>query len=1128
MGIDLLFLGLIIEQQPLNSKIIYTCLLYSILSFLNCKNDNSKTPDAEVGKANTSSLFNLLPPSQTNVDFINKLEEGLNTNVLMYEYFYNGGGLATGDFNGDDLPDIYFTSNMGTNTFYLNKGNLQFEDITKLSGAGGRRGPWKTGVSVVDINGDNRLDIYLCYSGALPELKRANQLFINQGNNANGIPVFEEKAAEYGLASKGFSNQSYFFDYDRDGDLDMLLLNHNPKSLPVLNEKTTAEKMAEDDPYRGVRLFRQEDNGRFKDFTLKSGINGSSLSYGLGIGIADLNQDGWPDFYVSNDYTIPDYLYINNQDGTFDNQLQNSLRYNSHFSMGNDIADLNNDTWSDIITLDMLPEDNERQKLLMAPDNYSKFDLNVRSGFYYQYMRNMLQLNNGNGTFSEIGQLAGISNTDWSWAVLAADYDNDGWKDLYITNGYHRDYTNLDFINFMNDFVAKKGRLQREDVLEIISNMPASDVVNYMFENNHLSFTNKTKDWGLDYTSNSNGAAYADLDNDGDLDLIVNNINKPAFIFQNESQKSSNNHFLKIKLNGLGKNTQGIGAQIRIYHKGNIQQLEQYTSRGYLSAVDPVLHFGLGESEKIDSLIVLWPNGKRQKVENIEGNQTIALAEKNAIALSDRVNQTPTIFTKIDSKINFKNKEEPFRDFDRQLLLLSELSHQGPCLTKGDLNGDGLEDVFIGGSKGQAGAIYFQQKNKQFRLQNTTVFNEDQNREDTDAAIFDANNDGHLDIYVASGGYHNFSPSSEVLQDRIYYNDGKGRFSKNNNALPAFFESTSCIAVNDFNKDGYPDIFVGARLVPGRYPEIPSSALLINDGQGHFSNQIETLAPGLKNHGMITDAEWIDLNGDDQKDLVVIGEWLPLSVFIVSDGKLENKTADYFDKEYSGWWNTIEVADFNNDQRPDLLVGNMGLNTQFKVSKSEPAELYYKDFDKNGSVDPLFCFYVQGKSYPYVTRDELVKQLSYLRPKFNNYKSYANVGIMDIFKQNEMSDAMHLIADHAETSLFLNTNDKFKFQPLPKEAQYAPVTATKSFDFDNDGNLDILLCGNNSHIKLRLGSIEANYGTLLLGQGNGTFEYKTQAQSGLNIKGDVKDILQIDDLLFFGINQGQITNYKIN
>ncbi len=1090
---------------------------------ITCKNDTSDTPSSS-----NSKLFTLLPPQQTGITFNNILKEGLNTNVLMYEYFYNGGGVAAGDFNGDDLIDLYFTSNMDDNKFYLNKGNFKFEDITAESGASGREGPWKTGVALVDINGDNRLDIYMCYSGSLPDRKRMNQLFINQGNDPSGIPKFKDEAAKYGLNSPAFSNQSYFFDYDRDGDLDMLLLNHNPKSLPVLNEVSTKKMMAEDDVFRGLRLFRQ-DEGVFKDITTQAGIVGSPLSYGLGLGISDVNEDGWADFYVSNDYTVPDYLYINNQDGTFTDKLKESVTHNSHFSMGNDIADLNNDGRQDIVTLDMLPEDNARQKLLMAPDNYAKFDLNVRSGFHYQYMRNMLQINHGNGTFSEIGQLAGISNTDWSWAALAADYDNDGWKDLYITNGYHRDYTNLDFINFMNDFVEKKERLQRADVVEIINNMPASDVVNYMFQNDNLQFKNVTKSWGLHHITNSNGAAYADLDNDGDLDLIINNINKPASIFRNEQQINTNNNFLQIKLKGADLNTLGLGAQISIFYDNQQQKIEQQPSRGYISAVSPVLHFGLGDYGKIDSLIVIWQTGKSEKLANIQANQTIILEEKNATAKPIFQQKNTPVFSEISSPINYTNPKQTIRDFDRQPLLLCEFSHQNPCMEKGDLNGDGLEDVVIGGGAGEAAKVFLQTKNKKFKLIQNADFEQDKSIEDAAIAIFDANVDGHEDLYIASGGYHDFTPNDPRLADRLYLNDGRGNFSKSSDALPKIYESNSTLAIGDFNADGHADVYVGARVQPGAYPQAPASALLVNDGTGKFTNQIAEIAPELEQYGMITDAIWLDVNGDKKQDLVVIGEWLPVSIFVNENGKLTNRTNEYFDKKYTGFWRTLEVADVNKDGKPDLIAGNIGNNTQFKVTNDEPAEMYYKDFDENGSIDPMFCFYIQGKKYPYVTRDELVKQLAPLRSQFTDYASYADVGMTDIFPKKTLNDAKILKINHTPTTLFLsNSNGKFTTQKLPIEAQYAPVNAIQVLDFDQDGNQDLLLCGNESQTKLRLGSLTANYGVLLRGDGVGAFDYVPQMESGFTLRGDVRDVILIDDVLFFGINNGKLTSYKLN
>ncbi|MDR0793470.1 MAG: CRTAC1 family protein, partial [Chitinophagaceae bacterium] len=598
-------------------------LLGVFIALSACKNKNADD--------DANPLFTLLSADSTHVAFSNTLTEAPNTNVLMYEYFYNGGGVAVGDLNGDGLEDIYFSGNMVDCKLYLNRGDMHFEDITDIAGVAGRSGPWKTGVTIADVNGDGKLDIYLCYSGKVRAEHRVNQLFINEGNDAQGIPRFSEQAAQYGLADSSYSTQAYFFDYDRDGDLDLLLLNHNPDNLPILNEEKTAELLLKPDPNTGPKLFRN-DNNHFTDVTAQSGISNSALSYGLSAAIADIDQDGWPDIYISNDYTVPDYLYINNRDGTFTNKIQTYLGHISQFSMGDNVADINNDGLPDIFTLDMLPEDNRRQKLLLAPDNYDKFDLSVKSGFYYQYMRNMLQINNGNGTFSEIGQLAGISNTDWSWAPLFADFDNDGKKDLFVTNGYLRDYTNMDFTRYyMNDYIRRKGRINREDVFHMLDSIPSSNISSYLFKNNgNFSFSDVSKQWGIRSTSNSNGAVYADLDNDGDLDLIVNNINQPAFIYRNETSKQLNKNYLAIKLKGANANTQGIGAKVYVYTKNNLQYQEQMPARGYQSTVSAVLHFGLDTNRIADSVRIIWQSGKTQSLTGVRSNQTITLEESNA------------------------------------------------------------------------------------------------------------------------------------------------------------------------------------------------------------------------------------------------------------------------------------------------------------------------------------------------------------------------------------------------------------------------------------------------------------------------------------------------------------------
>ena len=1105
-------------------RLFINCFSFFLL-FVSCKSESKNA-----GQENTGSpLFTLLPADSTHISFSNDLLEGPNTNVLIYEYFYNGAGVAIGDVNGDNLEDIYFTGNMSDNKLYLNKGNMQFDDITSPAGVMNRAAPWRTGVTIADVNGDGKRDIFVSYSGKVRGANRISQLFINQGNDANNIPHFNEEAQQYGLADSSYSTQAYFFDYDRDGDLDMLALNHNPNNLPVLDEPSTEALLKQEDKNIGIRLF-QNNNNHFNDITLKAGISSSVLTYGLGAGIADINMDGWPDIYIANDYTVPDFLYINNKNGTFTDKLKSTIGHTSKSSMGNNVSDINNDGLPDIFVLDMLPEDNRRQKLLFASDNYEKFEVSLRSGFYYQYMRNMLQVNNGNGTFSEVGQLAGLSNTDWSWAPLFADYDNDGWKDLYVTNGYTRDYTNMDFLKYMNDYIQTKGRLRRDDVLEVLKNMPASNVSNYMFKNNgDLSFANVGKQWGMDIPSNSNGAAYADLDNDGDLDLIVNNVNLPAFIYRNEASSTLKNNFLQVKLNGANKNTDGIGAKVFVYNKGSRQYLEQMPARGFQSTVTAILNFGLGKETNIDSLQVIWQSGKTQMLTNLKSNQLLQLNEKEASQTYSTPLKPKPIFKEVSSPIAYANPESGVNDFKRQPLLINPMSSGGPCLIKGDINGDGLEDVFAGGGSGKQGMIYLQQKSGSFLMKPQKTFDEDKMCEDADALFFDANGDGKQDLYVASGGYHNYKPDDVLLQDRLYLNDGTGNFTKSKDALPAMQVSKSTVRSADINGDGFMDLFVGGRVIPGRYPETPASFLLMNDGKGHFTNQIKTVAPTLENIGMVTDAAWIDLNGDQKMDLVVVGEWMPVTAYINVNGKLEDKTTAYFDKSYTGWWNKILTGDFNRDGKLDLVIGNMGLNTQCKASDNEPAELVYKDFDDNGSVDPILSFYIMGKSYPYVSRDELLDQVSLMRTRFADYKSYADATINEIYTPEELEGAKRLKANYLATAYFeAGTDGKFREKKLPIQAQYSPVYTVTQLDYNNDGNPDLLLCGNINHARLRFGKYDANYGVLLKGDGKGGFTYISQQQSGFNLWGDVRCVLNMNNTLLIGINQKQLKAYKAN
>jgi hypothetical protein len=1128
-----------------------TALLLLGVSFLlltSCQKPKPKEDQSSGSTPNT--LFTLLSPAQTHVDFSNTLTEGVNTNVLMYEYFYNGGGVAIGDVNNDGLEDMYFTGNMTANRLYLNRTQpgspIQFEDITPAAGVASREGPWKTGVTMADVNGDGFLDIYVCFSGNLRPERRLNELYINQGPNDKGIPHFTEQAKQYGLDSPAASTQATFFDYDKDGDLDMFLLNHNIKSLPILDEASTADLLRKPDLLTGVRLYRNEpttgSDGKtapyFTDVTEKSGISSSALTYGLGAGVADINGDGWTDIYISNDYAVPDYLYINNHNGTFTDQKTSAMGHTSQFSMGNEVADVNNDGLLDIFTLDMLPEDNKRQKLLFAPDNYEKFNQNIQTGFYYQYMRNMLQVNNGDGTFSEAGQLAGLSNTDWSWAPLLADYDNDGWKDLYVTNGYVRDFTHMDFMKYAENYKQQKGRLMREDVLNLVQQMPSSQVSNYFFQNNgfrgkdKLSFANVGTQWGTNQASNSNGAAYADLDNDGDLDLVVNNINQPAFIYQNEADKQFKRRYLSVKLQGAGMNTQGMGATITIYAKGQQQYLEQMPTRGFQSSVSPVLHFGLGDTHTIDSLRVVWPSGKQQLIQSVPTNQVLALQEKNALTNYKIPQAIAKLFEEVKTTVTFLHHDAAVNDFKRQPLLVSPLSFAGPCLVKGDANGDGLEDIYAGGGSGQAGVLYLRQKGGSFLSKPIPAFEADKGSDDVDAAFLDANGDGAMDLYVCSGGYDNFTPDDALLQDRLYLNTGKDgngfpAYTKSTDALPAMRSSKSCVSVADVNGDNHPDLFVGGRVIPGRYPETPHSYLLINDGKGHFKDNTAALSPTLSKIGMVTDAAWLDLNGDQKQDLVLVGEWMPLTVLLHTNGKWVDHTKDYFGKEYRGFWNKLLVDDFNKDGKPDLIVGNLGLNTQCRASEQEPADMIYKDFDDNGSVDPILCFYIQGNSYPYVTRDELLDQMSMMRTRFPDYKSYAETTLTTIFTPEELAGATRLQANYLKTAYFeSDAKGKFQEKNLPQAVQLSPVCALTSLDYDQDGNQDILLGGNINQARLRFGKSDASFGTLLKGDGKGHFTYIPQRQSGFHVSGDVRSIISLGNTVLFGINQQALQAYQ--
>ncbi|WP_170315688.1 VCBS repeat-containing protein [Larkinella punicea] len=1056
-----------------------------------------------------TTLFQLLSPKQTAIDFSNDIDENESLNVLSYEYFYNGGGVAVGDLNNDGLDDLFFTANLKPNKLYLNLGGLKFKDITKTAapGLGGRSGGWKTGVSMADVNGDGLLDIYVCYSGKGEDDKRRNQLFINQGVSSDGSVRFAEQARQYGLDDPGYSTQSAFFDFDNDGDLDMMLLNHNVKKYDNME---LAKLRNEVDELAGNKLYENRDN-HFVDITKKAGIHQYPLTFGLGMAIADVNQDGWPDIYVTNDYNESDYLYINQKNGTFKDETQHYFRHLAQFSMGIDIADYNNDGLPDIMSLDMLPEDNRRQKLLQLQENYESFELMVQQKLYKQYMRNMLQLNNGDGTFSEIAQAAGVSNTDWSWAPLLADFDNDGYKDLFITNGYLRDYTNKDFLKYWGDYKVQKA-IKRESIqlMDLIRAMPSTKLPNYIFKNNRdLTFANKQTDWGFQTASISNGAVYADLDNDGDLELVVNNINEPAFVYQNLSREQLKTSYIQLKLVSAGKNKQAVGAKVTVYTQGGLQYQEQQPVRGYLSSQSSRLHFGLDQVTTVDSIKVIWPDQTEQRLTQVAANQVLTIAQSTNAPKSKGVavqRNKPGIFQKTGKIISFLHEGYNENDFKRQPLMLFMYSQVGPVLAKGDVNKDGLDDLFIGGDKNTNGKIWLQQTEGTFKkIEELTIG--DENVSALSAAVFfDANGDGYDDLYVAKGGYSLFEPNTPSLQDVLYINDGKGNLKLITTALPVLTASSkSCVRVVDFDGDGDQDLFVAGRVIPGRYPEPPVSYLLENNGKGQF----KTVKTPFSTIGMITDAQWEDLDGDGRKDLILCGELMPIKVFANTKDGFVDKTAHYFSEEENGFWFSITVADVNDDGKKDIIAGNLGINSQLKYSKKEPAELVYADFDNNGSIDPFFSFFVQGTSYPFVSRDELNDQIFPMRRKFGYYKDYSTATINDIFSADDLAKAKKMTATECRSVCFLAKEGQFEKQILPLQAQFSPVTKSLVEDFDHDGFMDVLLLGNKSDNRLKIGSLDANYGCLLKGDGKGGFSYVSQPEAGLSVIGDVKAVVEL-------------------
>ena len=1075
-----------------------------LVSFLfSCQNDVPVTTSQSTATKSKPTYFRLLEAESTGIDFINQVEDQEDFNVLTYRNFYNGGGVAIGDINNDSLPDLYFTANLTGNKLYLNKGNFQFEDITEQAGVAGTKA-WSTGVTMADVNGDGWLDIYVSNSGDIKGDNKENELFINNGDGSpNKVPTFGESAKKYGLNNKGYSTQAAFFDYDADGDLDCYLLNNSFKDP----DKIELFRSMRDKPdeLSGDKLYRNDGEG-FTDVTQEVGIYSSQIGFGLGTCIGDVNGDMRPDIYVSNDFWERDYLYINKGDGAFSEELIDRINFVSISSMGGDIADINNDGHPEIISTDMLAGDNYRLKAMSAFDPYHLEDLKYRANYHYQIGQNCLHLNDGNGNFQEIAMLSGVAATDWSWGALFFDFENDGRKDLFVSNGIQRDLMYMDFRDFMADqgLYKKIALNQKVDYPALLSQMPANPIKNFAFTNKgNLKFENQVDQLGLGQASFSNGAAYGDLDNDGDMDLVINNVNMPAFIYKNEAEQTGN-HFLKVKFKGYAQNPFGIGTRVTLKTTEGIQMLENLNTRGFQSSIEPYLIFGLPSNVAIDELEVVWPDRKVQHLTQVSTNQTITLDYNNASTPSQALNSSSSepLFTDATSQLikgDSKHNENRYNDFDHEILLLQMLSTEGPRIVKGDVNNDKREDFVVLGARDDEDKLFIQNVDGSFNRKAVTHFTGSKAFESTCGGFLDFDQDGDLDLLIGSGG-NEYQVGNKYFILRYYINDGDGNFKVDNSNIPQALGNFSCLEVEDFDQDGDPDIFLGGRAIPGNYGLPPRSFLFINDNGKWRDGSTETLS-GV---GMVTDAVWADTDGDQDKDLVVVGEWMSVYVFKNEKGQL------YLNKEITnsqGLWNRVVAADLDQDGDVDFVLGNRGTNTKLRATPQKPLTMFVNDFDGNGKSEFIVNWYppLDNKAYPFATKGDLTQQLPNLRKQILKYEDYAKQSYESLFPAQVRQTAIPYKVSTLENAILWNDNNDFTLQALPIEAQVAPVYGIVVDDLNKDGQMDIWLGGNLYELKPQVGRHDASRGIFLKGLGGRHFQYLSPQESGIYVDGQVRD-----------------------